>query len=145
VAQPIAGQRSYTIYSMPPSSSGGVTLALILNMLERSDSLPAFGTPPHLHLVAEVMRRAFADRNHYLGDPAFVRMPIEPLISQQYAVARGGDILGDRATPSLEVAPGPAEGQHTTHYSVVDAEERQRDPRINSRFGLVTVAAPDSC
>jgi gamma-glutamyltranspeptidase/glutathione hydrolase len=135
--------RGYTIYSMPPSSSGGVTLALILNMLEARDSLPPFGTPAHVHLVSEVMRRAFADRNHFLGDPAFVQMPIGALISQSYADARGADIAADHATPSAEVGPGPAEGDHTTHYSVVDAEGNAVSvtTTLNGGFGsAVTVA-----
>ena len=72
--------RGHTIHSMAPSSSGGITLALVLNMLEGSDSLPAFGSAAHVHLTAEVMRRAFADRNHYLGDPAFVDMPVAALV-----------------------------------------------------------------
>lgn len=137
------GYRGYTIYSMPPASSGGVTLALILNMLEGYELLPAFATPQHVHLVSEVMRRAFADRNHYLGDPAFVGMPVGTLISQTYADRRRGSILADRATPSPEVGPGPAEGEHTTHYSVVDAAGNAVSvtTTINSGFGsAVTVA-----
>ena len=137
------GYRGYTIYSMPPSSSGGVTLALILNMLEGYDSLPAFGTPEHVHLVSEVMRRAFADRNHYLGDPAFVTMPVETLISQKYAEHRGLGIAADRATPSPDVGPGITDGEHTTHYSVVDLEGNAVSvtTTINSGFGSgVTVA-----
>jgi len=137
------GYRGYTIYSMPPSSSGGVTLALILNMLERYDSLPAFGTPEHVHLVSEVMRRAFADRNHYLGDPAFVTMPVETLVSQKYADHRGMDIVAGRATPSPDIGPGVTDGEHTTHYSVVDAEGNAVSvtTTLNSGFGSgVTVA-----
>jgi gamma-glutamyltranspeptidase/glutathione hydrolase len=135
--------RGYTLYSMPPSSSGGVTLALILNMLEARDSLPPFATPDHVHLLAEVMRRAFADRNHWLGDPAFVRMPVETLISQQYADIRGADIQPGHASPSSDVGPGPAEGEHTTHYSVVDAEGNAVavTTTLNGGFGsAVTVA-----
>ncbi|HET7039496.1 MAG TPA: gamma-glutamyltransferase, partial [Gemmatimonadales bacterium] len=139
----VFGYRGYTVYSMPPSSSGGVTLALILNMLEARDSLPPFASPGQLHLMSEVMRRAFADRNHWLGDPAFVRMPVETLISQMYADQRGSDIAPDRATASGEVGPGPAEGNHTTHYSVVDAEGNAVSvtTTLNGGFGsAVTVA-----
>jgi gamma-glutamyltranspeptidase/glutathione hydrolase len=134
--------RGYTIHSMPPASSGGVTLALILNMLEGADTLPTFGTPSHVHLAAEVMRRAFADRNHYLGDPAFVNMPIETLTSQAYADRRRADIGGEHATPSPDVGPGVSEGEHTTHYSVVDADGNAVSvtTTINSGFGsAVTV------
>jgi gamma-glutamyltranspeptidase/glutathione hydrolase len=67
--------RGYTIFSMPPPSSGGVTMGELLNILEGYDSLPRFGTPQYVHLVAEAMRRAFIDRNRYLGDPDFVQMP----------------------------------------------------------------------
>src|SRR5258708_7160009 len=61
--------RGYTIYSMPPASSGGVTMGEILNIMEGYDTLPAFGTAAHAHLLTEAMRRAFIDRNHWLGDP----------------------------------------------------------------------------
>src|SRR5713226_2894175 len=65
--------RGYTIYSMPPPSSGGVTMGEILNILEGYDTIPALGTPAYEHLLAEAMRRAFIDRNHWLGDPDFVQ------------------------------------------------------------------------
>jgi len=135
--------RGYAIHSMPPSSSGGVTLALILNMLEGSDSLPSFDSPAHVHLLTEVMRRAFADRNEYLGDPAFVHMPLTELASQSYADRRRADIKPDAATPSADVEPGIREGDHTTHYSVVDAEGNAVavTTTINSGFGsAVTVS-----
>jgi gamma-glutamyltranspeptidase/glutathione hydrolase len=128
---------------MPPSSSGGTTLAEILNMLETRDRLPRFGSAEQVHLVTEVMRRAFADRNAYLGDPAFVEMPVGTLISQAYATRRAADISPDQATPSTDVSPGPAEGTHTTHYSVVDAlgNAVSVTTTINSGFGsAVTVA-----
>ncbi len=134
--------RGYTGYSMPPASSGGTTLALILNMLEGVDPIPAFGTPEHAHLLAEVMRRAFVDRNHYLGDPAFVDMPLGQLLSKEYARARADDIDPAMATPSPGVVPGIAEGDHTTHYSVVDAEGNAVSvtTTINTGFGsTVTV------
>ncbi len=135
--------RDYTVLSMPPSSSGGVTLAEILNMLEGPGPLPPFGTAAHVHLLTEVMRRAFADRNHYLGDPAFVTMPVPTLVSQPYADARRADIVPGRATPSVQVGPGRVEGMHTTHYAVVDAEGMAASvtTTINSGFGSgVTVA-----
>jgi gamma-glutamyltranspeptidase/glutathione hydrolase len=113
--------RGHTIYSMPPSSSGGVTLALMLNMLEGWDSLPPFGSPEQLHRLSEVMARAFVDRNQYLGDPAFINNPVTTLTSQEYADRRRATIT-DRHTPSAEVVPGLVEGEHTTHYSVVDAQ-----------------------
>ena len=112
--------RGWTIYSMPPSSSGGVTLAEIFNILEGYPKLPAFGTAELDHLEIEAMRRAFADRNRYLGDPAFVQMPLERLLSKSYAAELRSQIARDRATPSLP-APGIAEGNQTTHYCIVDS------------------------
>jgi gamma-glutamyltranspeptidase/glutathione hydrolase len=135
--------RGYTVYSMAPASSGGITLAMILNMLEGTDSLPAFGTAGHAHLLAEAMRRAFADRNHYLGDPAYVTMPVETLISQPYADRRRGDIAPDHATLSSGIAPGVPEATETTHYSVVDADGNAVavTTTINGGFGsAVTVS-----
>jgi len=135
--------RGHTIYSMAPASSGGITLALMLNMLEAADSVPAFGSVAQVHLLAEVMRRAFADRNHYLGDPAYVSMPVMQLVSQEYADAREADIAPDQATPSVEVGPGPAESAETTHYSIVDAEGTAVavTTTINGGFGsAVTVS-----
>jgi gamma-glutamyltranspeptidase / glutathione hydrolase len=135
--------RGYTVHSMPPSSSGGVTLALILNMLEGNGSLPSFDSPAHVHLLTEVMRRAFADRNAYLGDPAFVTMPMTELASKSYADRRRADIQPDEATPSADVEPGIHEGDHTTHFSVVDAEGNAVavTTTLNSGFGsAVTVS-----
>src|SRR5690242_5475724 len=91
--------RGYTIYSMPPPSSGGVTMGEILNLMEGYDTVPAFGTVGYVHLEAEAMRRAFADRNHWLGDPDFVAMPLERLLSKSYAAELRAQILPDRATP----------------------------------------------
>ncbi len=119
---PIAVQyRGYTIYSMPPASSGGVTMGEILNIMEGYDPLPPFGSPALIHLEAEAMRRAFTDRNTYLGDPAFVRNPTERLLSKAYAAElRKG--IGERATATPAFTPGARTGSSTTHYSVVDAE-----------------------
>ncbi|MGD8727289.1 MAG: gamma-glutamyltransferase, partial [Gemmatimonadales bacterium] len=114
--------RGHTIYSMPPSSSGGITMGQILNVLETFDSLPTFGSPEHLHILTEAMRRAFTDRNHFLGDPAYVEMPIEHLLSKEYAAAQRRTIDMDRATVSTALVPGRAESEQTTHYSVVDAD-----------------------
>jgi len=117
--------RGHTVISMPPSSSGGVTMAEIANILERYDlaSMPWHGAEM-VHLYVEAFRRAYADRNFYLADPDFVKMPLERLISPAYAAERASSISLDRATPSAEVGPGlegPREGQNTTHYSIVDS------------------------
>ena len=125
--EPVAFEyRGYTAYSMPPPSSGGVTMAAIAGMLERWD-LASLGwnTPETIHLMAESFRRAYADRNEYLADPDFVEMPIAELTSEEYAAERAATISPDRATPSAEVRPGldaVIDESHTTHYAVVDAE-----------------------
>lgn len=113
--------RGYTIYSMPPPSSGGVTMGELLNILEGYDSLPRFGTPAYVHLVAEAMRRAFIDRNRYLGDPDFVQMPLERLLSKDYAATLRRQIDPQHATPTPPAATSGGEPMHTTHYSIVDA------------------------
>jgi len=118
--------RGYTVLSMPPSSSGGVTMAEIANILERYD-LAALGwnSTETIHLYAEAWKRAYADRNHYLADPDFIDMPLTRMTSAAYAVERASTISLDAATPSAEVGPGmdaPAEGENTTHYSIVDEE-----------------------
>jgi gamma-glutamyltranspeptidase/glutathione hydrolase len=113
--------RGHTIYSMPPASSGGVTMGEILNIMEGYDPLPPFGSPALLHREAEAMRRAFTDRNRYLGDPAFVENPVERLLSKEYATQLRTQI-GERATPTPRFEPTAAGGSSTTHYSVVDAE-----------------------
>ncbi len=118
--------RGHTVVSMPPPSSGGLTLALIANILE-GYNLRALGwhSPEALHLTAEAMRRAFADRNHYLGDPDFVEIPRPQFLSEEYAALRRSDIRPEQATPSSEVRPGSllsTEPSHTTHFSVVDED-----------------------
>jgi gamma-glutamyltranspeptidase/glutathione hydrolase len=135
--------RGYTIYSMPPSSSGGVTMAEALNILEGYDPLPEFNGAPYVHLVAEAMRRAFMDRNRYLGDPGFVRMPLNRLLSKKYAQGLRAQIDPQHATPTPPFVTGDHEGGNTTHYSVVDAEGNAVSvtTTLNSSYGgAVTVA-----
>jgi gamma-glutamyltranspeptidase/glutathione hydrolase len=118
--------RGHTVVSMPPSSSGGATMAEIANILERWD-LHALGfqSPEVIHLYAEAWKRAYADRNQYLADPDFVDVPLERMTSPAYADERAADISLTSATPSEDVAPGlepaRAESTSTTHYSIVDA------------------------
>src|SRR6059036_1900322 len=128
--------RGYTIYSMPPASSGGVTLGEILNIMEGYDTLPPFGSPGYVHLEAEAMRRAFIDRNHWLGDPDFVQMPIERLLSKSYAASLRSEIDLQHATPTPpSVTTGGA--VHTTHYSIVDAKGNAASvtTTLNGGFG----------
>ncbi len=117
--------RGHRIISMPPSSSGGLTLALMANIVEGYD-LKKLGwrTAGSLHIVAEASRRAFADRNHFLGDQDFVKVPRDRFLSEQYAARQRATIPIDRATPSSQIKPGlgeTAESDQTTHFSVVDA------------------------
>jgi gamma-glutamyltranspeptidase/glutathione hydrolase len=135
--------RGYTVYSMPPSSSGGVTLGEILNIMEGYDPLPPFGSTRLLHLEAEAMRRAFEDRNHWLGDPDVVPMPLDRLLSKAYATRLRAQIDPVRATPTPPFAGGADRGTHTTHYSIVDAEGNAAavTTTLNDGFGSgVTVA-----
>ncbi|MEB3220580.1 MAG: gamma-glutamyltransferase [Candidatus Sericytochromatia bacterium] len=122
--EPVAfSYRGRRILSMPPPSSGGVTLAQILHILEGYD-LKAAGwhSVSHLHLLTEADRRAFADRNALLADPDFVKeLPVATLLSEAYAARRRATIRDDRATPEAGRAPGLPEPDHTTHFSVVDA------------------------
>lgn len=135
--------RGYGVYSMPPSSSGGVTLGEILNILGGYDSLPPFGSTALLHLETEAMRRAFEDRNRWLGDPDFVQMPLDRLLSKSYAATLRAQIDPARATPTPPFEAGPPGGTETTHYSIVDAAGNAVSvtTTLNNSFGsAVTVA-----
>ena len=116
--------RGYTIHSMPPPSSGGLTMAAIANIVERWDlGEMGWNSPETIHVMAESFRRAYADRNEYLADPDFVELPTDEFLSETYADARAATISLDRATPSSQVNPGIEaflDESHTTHYSVVD-------------------------
>ena len=138
--------RGHTLVSMPPTSSGGATLAAMTTILEGYDlgSMEYHGAE-HVHLLAEAWKRAYADRNTYLADPDFVEIPLQRMISPEYGAERRASIQPDRATPSLEVGPGlgPADDGETTHLSVVDAQGNAVSitTTINSFFGSkVTVA-----
>jgi gamma-glutamyltranspeptidase/glutathione hydrolase len=113
--------RGYTIYSMPPASSGGVTMGQILNIMEGFSPLPPFGSAALIHREAEAMRRAFTDRNTYLGDPGFIRNPVDRLLSKAYAAELRNQI-GEQASVTPRFDPAARGGASTTHYSVVDAE-----------------------
>lgn len=132
--------RGWTIVSMPPASSGGVTMALILNILEGYRPLPPFGSAALLHREIEAMRRAFTDRNRWLGDPAFVRMPLDRLLSKPYAADLRRQIARDRATPSTAM-PSVVEGGETTHYSIVDSSGNAVavTTTLNDNFGNALV------
>lgn len=117
--------RGYTVYSMPPPASGGVTLAIMLNILEGYDLVElGHNSAAYIHLVAEAMRRAYADRAHYLGDPDFnPDMPVDWLISKEHAAELRETIDPNRASKSQpEAFEWPEASTQTTHFSVVDAK-----------------------
>lgn len=118
--------RGRTIVGMPPPTSGGVAVAEMLNLLEGFDlDAPTTSLADRLHLIAEVEKIAFADRNWYLADPAFVPQPTARLVSNEYADERRAEIDGDRAgTYRAGHVPGGDDGPQasTTHVSVIDAE-----------------------
>jgi gamma-glutamyltranspeptidase/glutathione hydrolase len=122
---PIRGTyRGHEVISMPPVSSGGVTLLMMLNQLEHDDLRAAgFGSATTLHLMAESMRRAFAARAQHLGDPDFnPDMPVARLVSKEHGAALRRTIDPARATPSSPASfEWPAESHETTHLSVMDA------------------------
>ncbi|MGY3558728.1 gamma-glutamyltranspeptidase/glutathione hydrolase [Bradyrhizobium sp. USDA 4463] len=125
IRTPVRGTyRGYDIVSMPLPSSGGVVLLETLNILEGFQLADLKqGSPASLHLLIEAMKRAYADRARYLGDPAFVNAPIDRLTAKDYAAKLRAGISAERATPSKDLvstATSPHEGSNTTHYSVVD-------------------------
>jgi gamma-glutamyltranspeptidase / glutathione hydrolase len=115
--------RGYEIVSMPPPSSGGIALIEMLNMLEPYD-LKSMGwhSSQHVHTMVEVMRRAYADRAKFLGDPDFARVPVAGLVSKPYAEKRRADIDPAKATNVEAGDPAPYESPSTTHFSVADKE-----------------------
>jgi len=125
VRAPVRGSyRGFEIISMPPPSSGGVVLLETLNILE-GFPIPDMkqGTAASLHVMIEALKRAYADRARYLGDPDFISAPVATLMSKQYAARQRASIDLDRATPwtdALSATP-PREGSNTTHFSVVDS------------------------
>ena len=123
--QPLVGDyKGYKVVSMPPSSSGGTHLIQMLNMLEDFPIKEmGFGSADTIHILAEVMKRAYADRSKYLGDSDFYKVP-SSLTSKKYAKALNKEISLDQVTPSNEVSPGnpyPYESPDTTHFSVMDS------------------------
>ncbi len=134
---PVVGTyHNYTIVSAPPPSSGGVVLIEALNILD-GYNLGRWPdrSPEEMHLILEAYRRAYMDRNDYLGDPDYVKIPEAQMLSQSYAAAWRNSIKNDEATPSSELKrpegflpPPPTMGQvrhestQTTHYSVMDPE-----------------------
>jgi len=133
--------RGHTVISMPPSSSGGATMAEMANILEQYDiGAMTWHSPEMLHLYVEAWKRAFSDRNHYLADPDFIDMPMARMTSAEYGAERASTIDPAAATPSADIGPGmegPDEGENTTHFSIVDADGNAVSvtTTINSWYG----------
>ena len=127
VREPLSGlYRGYEIVTMPPPSSGGVHVLQMLNVLSHFPvAAMGAGSADATHLLAEVMRLAFADRSEHLGDPDFYPVPVDWLTSAAYAEELAATIDMTRARSSLDVAPGAApafESEDTTHFSVIDVD-----------------------
>ncbi|MEM7147259.1 MAG: gamma-glutamyltransferase [Verrucomicrobiota bacterium] len=140
--EPVSGTyRGLSVYSMPPPSSGGVHLIEILNILEGYD-LRAMGwhSAASMHVMAEAMRRAFADRSELLADADFYEVPVAGLTAKGYAERLRESIDLERATPSVEVRPGAllsVDGTNTTAFAVIDAAGNavSLTTTINTAFG----------
>lgn len=136
-----------TLLSAPPPSSGGVVLCETLNILS-GYPLPSYGwhSAREVHVVAEAERRAYADRNAYLGDPRFVHDPVSALLSPSYAAKLRAGIAPMRATPSVDIHPGLGpvghENNETTHFSIVDKDGNAVAVTytINDWFGAGVIA-----
>jgi gamma-glutamyltranspeptidase/glutathione hydrolase len=144
--EPIRGTyRGHEILGMPPPSSGGIAVQQMLNLLEPYDLRAlGFGGSRYLHLVTEVMRLAFADRSRWLGDPDFTTVPVEGLLSREYAARLREGLRTDKKSPVRPgLPPGGKESDDTTHFSVVDAAGNvvACTTTINSTFGSMCVVA----
>lgn len=127
IRQPLVGSyRGLTVMTSPPASAGGATLLEMLNILETFDlRASGLGSAKTLHLQAEAMKMAYADRARYLGDTDFVKVPLGGFASKAYGAQRAKLINPDKATPAKELGVGDPwafESHNTTHFSVADAE-----------------------
>lgn len=142
--QALSGQYGdWQIITAPPPSSGGVALLQMFNQLS-GYPLPSFDRVQRLHVLTEVMRRAYRDRAIYLGDPDFAEIPVDMLVHPFYAAGLRASIRLDQATPSSAlpgIAAGPA-GTDTTHFSVIDGEGNRLAATlsVNLPFGAAFVA-----
>ena len=126
-SEPLRGHyRGYEIITSPPPSAGGIGLLQMLGMLEGSGyEKSGAGSAASIHYVAEVMRRFYADRSEYFGDPDFYKVPVTKLTDPKYIASRRATIDPLHATPSDRIRPGNLnvrEGTETTHFNVVDSE-----------------------
>jgi len=119
--------RDYTLHIMPPPSSGSIAIAQILEMIgDYPLEKMGHNSAEYVHLLSEAMRRAFADRSYYLGDPDFVDIPMQELISEDYNTQRMSGFSPDSVTSSSTLTHGEIAGytepDETTHFSVIDSE-----------------------
>lgn len=121
--EPVRTQwRGHTLHQMPLPSSGSVVIPQTLRFIEAYDLAEmGHGTPETVHLVSEALRRSFADRNHHLGDPDFVAVPVDALLHPDYLATRWADFNPGHASASAEIPAGAPESPETTHFSVIDA------------------------
>jgi len=130
--------RGYRLITAPPPSSGGIAIAQMLEIIEPFE-LSRMARADRVHLLAEAMRRAYRDRALYLGDPDFVDIPVDMLLSEHYAAGLRSSLRMDRATPSSMLAADPdrpgGESSDTTHFSLIDGEG-------NMVAGTLTVNLP---
>jgi len=124
IRKPLRGSyHGYEVITFPPPSSGGIALIEMLQMLEPYDvASMRWQSARYLHLLTEVMRRAFADRAEFLGDPDFVKLPVAQLTSRAFADERRKTIDLEHASTSKEIRAGAIESSDTTHFSIVDGD-----------------------
>ncbi|CAN5541306.1 gamma-glutamyltransferase [soil metagenome] len=144
---PLRGNyRGYEIISMPPPSSGGIVLIQALNMLEKYDLRKmGWASSEKYHVLTEVLRRSFADRSVFMGDPDFAKVPTAQLIDKDYAAKRAETIDLNKASKSSEVKEGTItfnEGMDTTHFTVVDGDGNvvTNTYTINDLYGSAVTA-----
>jgi gamma-glutamyltranspeptidase / glutathione hydrolase len=141
--------KGYNIYSMGPPSSGGIALIQLLNMIE-SEPVPdrnsayygVTGSVDYYHVMTESMKRVYADRSEYLGDPDFWKVPVNGLIDKKYSYDRKKEIK-ENSTPSSEIKAGvvATESDQTTHYSVIDKDGNMVSvtTTLNNTYGSYVV------
>jgi len=124
IRKPLRGTyRGHELLIMPPPSSGGIAMVEMLQMLEHYDvASMGWQSARYSHLMIEVMRRAFADRAEYLGDPDFVKMPVAQLTSPAFADRRRATIDLEHASTSKGIGAAPVEPTDTTHFAIVDGD-----------------------
>ena len=144
---PVRGTyRGYEIISMPPPSSGGIVLLQTLNILENYDLRSmVYNSSEKYHVLTEALRRSFADRAEFMGDPDFTNVPTTRLIDKNYARQRGKTIDSDKASKSSKIGHGEPNGKEpmdTTNFTVVDAEGNvvTNTYTINNAYGSTVTA-----